>query len=192
VDGIGLYTLLGESLDYAVGEAFDNTAKLIGLTYPGGPELARLAQQGRPGVYRFPRPMTDRPGLDFSFSGLKTAVLTALPADADAQARADLAQGFEDAVTETLSIKCARALEQTGLTSLVVAGGVGANLRLREKLAALAAKRGVKLFFPRTEFCTDNAAMIAYTGWARRAGGLPADGALFTTARWPLEELEPA
>ena len=189
VQGVGRYTLLGESLDDAVGEAFDKTAKLLGLPYPGGPELARLAEQGRPGVFKFPRPMTDRPGLDFSFSGLKTAVLTALPAGADEQTKADLARGFEDAVTETLAIKCGRALEATGHQTLVVAGGVGANLRLRERLQLLAGKRNGRVFFPRREFCTDNAAMIAYAGWMRRAEGLPAVAGFPTRARWPLVDL---
>lgn len=189
VRGIGEYALLGESLDDAVGEAFDKTAKLLGLPYPGGPELARLAEQGAAGRFKFPRPMTDRPGLDFSFSGLKTAVLTALPRDADAQTKADLARGFEDAVTETLAIKCGRALDATGHRTLVVAGGVGANLRLRERLHALAAKRKGQVFFPRKDFCTDNAAMIAYAGWMRRSEGLSAVEGFPTRARWPLTEL---
>lgn len=189
VQGVGRYTLLGESLDDAVGEAFDKTAKLLGLPYPGGPELARLAEQGRPGVFKFPRPMTDRPGLDFSFSGLKTAVLTALPVAADEQTKADLARGFEDAVTETLAIKCARALDATGRNTLIVAGGVGANLRLRERLQALATQRNGQVFFPRREFCTDNAAMIAYAGWMRRGEGLPALAGFPTRARWPLVDL---
>lgn len=189
VRGVGQYTLLGESLDDAVGEAFDKTAKLLGLPYPGGPELARLAELGTPGRFKFPRPMTDRPGLDFSFSGLKTAVLTALPKDADAQTRADLARGFEDAVTETLAIKCARALDATGHHTLVVAGGVGANLRLRERLHTLASKRNGQVFFPRSAFCTDNAAMIAYVGWVRRSEGRAAIEGFATRARWPLVEL---
>lgn len=191
VEGVGRYELLGESLDDAVGEAFDKTAKLLGLPYPGGPHLARLAERGRVGVFKFPRPMTDRPGLDFSFSGLKTAVLHALPADADQSAKADLARGFEDAVTETLAIKCERALRQTGHRSLIVAGGVGANLRLRERLRVLSVECGFQLFFPRSEFCTDNGAMIAYAGWARRAEGRPAEAGLFTTPRWPLGDLRP-
>jgi N6-L-threonylcarbamoyladenine synthase len=191
VRGVGDYALLGESLDDAVGEAFDKTAKLLGLPYPGGPELARLAERGRPGIFRFPRPMTDRPGLDFSFSGLKTAVLTALPAGADDTTKADLARGFEEAVTETLAIKCARALDATGHRTLVVAGGVGANLRLRERLQSLAAHRRGAVFFPRREFCTDNAAMIAYAGWQRRGEGRPAAAGFPTRARWPLIELRP-
>ncbi|ROH93168.1 tRNA (adenosine(37)-N6)-threonylcarbamoyltransferase complex transferase subunit TsaD [Stagnimonas aquatica] len=191
VQGVGRYRLLGESLDDAVGEAFDKTAKLLGLPYPGGPELARLAEGGVPGRFKFPRPMTDRPGLDFSFSGLKTAVLTALPKDADAQTKADLARGFEEAVTETLAIKCARALDETGHRRLVIAGGVGANRRLRARLQELAQRRGLGLYFPRPAFCTDNAAMIAYAGWARRADGRAAHDPLLTRARWPLTELSP-
>lgn len=195
VRGIGQYELLGESLDDAVGEAFDKTAKLLELPYPGGPELARLAEQGDGRRYKFPRPMTDRPGLDFSFSGLKTAVLTALKTDGDAgaaaQDRADLAASFQEAVTDTLAIKCARALDATGYGQLVVAGGVGANRRLREKLAALAEQERFALFFPRQAFCTDNGAMVAYAGWARRAEGRHADAGLFTTPRWPLAQLRP-
>lgn len=188
VDGVGRYEILGETLDDAAGEAFDKTAKALGLPYPGGPELAKLAKDGRSGVFRFSRPMTDRPGLDFSFSGLKTAVLNQLKPDFDSQAKADLARAFEEAVTDTLAIKCERALDATGLSALVVAGGVGANQRLRARLKLATDKRGAGLFFPRPEFCTDNAAMIAYAGWARlsvgeRSAGLPA------RARWPLHEL---
>lgn len=190
VDGVGRYEILGETLDDAAGEAFDKTAKALGLPYPGGPELAKLAERGTSGVFRFARPMTDRPGLEFSFSGLKTAVLTALPRATDAQARADLARGFEEAVTDTLAIKCERALDQTGLASLVVAGGVGANKRLRARLAEACAQRGAALHFPRPEFCTDNAAMIAYAGWARLSAGEAARG-LPARARWPLHELRP-
>ncbi|MGH8505390.1 MAG: tRNA (adenosine(37)-N6)-threonylcarbamoyltransferase complex transferase subunit TsaD [Stenotrophobium sp.] len=192
VRGVGRYEVLGESLDDAVGEAFDKTAKMMGLPYPGGPHLAKLAQQGRPDIYKFPRPMTDRPGLDFSFSGLKTAVLTALPKSATKQDKADIAQAFQEAVTETLAIKCGRALQQTGFNALVVAGGVGANLRLRERLGALAAERGASVFFPRHEFCTDNAAMIAYVGWARRHQAQRVPGSLALRARWSLTELEAA
>ncbi|NKF21978.1 tRNA (adenosine(37)-N6)-threonylcarbamoyltransferase complex transferase subunit TsaD [Solimonas marina] len=192
VRGVGDYELLGESLDDAVGEAFDKTAKLLGLPYPGGPELARLAEAGNGSRFKFPRPMTDRPGLDFSFSGLKTAVLTTLPQAPEAADRADLAASFQEAVTDTLAIKCRRALDATGYTQLVVAGGVGANLRLREKLGALAQQQGFELFFPRQAFCTDNGAMIAYAGWARRAQGRATHaGPLFTTPRWPLAELRP-
>jgi N6-L-threonylcarbamoyladenine synthase len=191
VRGHGAYELLGESLDDAVGEAFDKTAKLLGLPYPGGPELAKLAERGRDGVFRFPRPMTDRPGLEFSFSGLKTAVLTALPANVDEQTRADLARSFEEAVTDTLVIKVERALQAAQLQRVIVAGGVGANRRLREKLAERAQRLGFALHFPRHAFCTDNAAMIAYTGWVRRNDGQAPGGALFTTPRWPLESLTP-
>ncbi|HUS24565.1 MAG TPA: tRNA (adenosine(37)-N6)-threonylcarbamoyltransferase complex transferase subunit TsaD [Candidatus Binatia bacterium] len=190
VHGLGRYEVLGESLDDAVGEAFDKVAKLLDLPYPGGPALARLAEQGAPGRFRFPRPMTDRPGLDFSFSGLKTAVLTALPRADGETGRADLARGFEEAVAETLSIKCERALEATGLPRLVVAGGVGANLRLRGALQDMAARRGATVHFPRREFCTDNAAMVAYAGWARLADGHEA-GAIDVRARWPLAQLVP-
>ncbi len=190
VRGYGDYTLLGESLDDAVGEAFDKTAKLLGLPYPGGPHLAQLAERGRDGVFRFPRPMTDRPGLDFSFSGLKTAVLTALPPAASDQDKADLAYAFQEAVADTLVIKVGRALDAAGLQRLVVAGGVGANRRLRDKLGVFAQRHGVGLFFPRHEFCTDNAAMIAYTGWVRRADGTAPGGPLFTTPRWTLGDLK--
>ena len=190
VDGIGRYQILGDTLDDAAGEAFDKTAKALGLPYPGGPQLAKLAEQGHLGRFRFARPMTDRPGLEFSFSGLKTAVLTALPKDADAQTRADIARAFEDAVTETLAIKCRRALEETGLERLVVAGGVGANRRLRARLGELADRSGIGLFFPRPEFCTDNAAMIAYAGWARSADAGAGTG-VAARARWPLTELRP-
>ncbi|MFT4046676.1 MAG: tRNA (adenosine(37)-N6)-threonylcarbamoyltransferase complex transferase subunit TsaD [Solimonas sp.] len=191
VRGVGDYELLGESLDDAVGEAFDKTAKLLGLPYPGGPELAQLAERGDGKRYKLPRPMTDRPGLDFSFSGLKTAVLTTLPQAVSEQDRADLAASFQEAVTDTLAIKCARALRQTGYAQLVVAGGVGANQRLREKLGELARREGFELFFPRQAFCTDNGAMIAYAGWARRTQGRPAAAGLFTTPRWPLAQLQP-
>ena len=191
VRGVGRYEVLGESLDDAVGEAFDKSAKLLGLPYPGGPQLARLAEAGQPGRFRFPRPMTDRPGLDFSFSGLKTAVLTALPADADAQTKADLARGFEEAVADTLCIKCERALDATGFETLVVSGGVGANRRLRARLATMAQQRGIDLRFPRPEFCTDNAAMIAYVGACRIAAGQIEPAPLFVTPRWPLSDLTP-
>lgn len=191
VRGVGAYEILGESLDDAVGEAFDKTAKMLGLPYPGGPELARLATEGRADQFRFPRPMTDRPGLDFSFSGLKTAVLTALPKDADRQTRANIACSFEEAVADTLAIKCQRALEQTGFSTLVVAGGVGANRRLRAELQTLATRRGAQLFFPRPEFCTDNAAMIAYVGAQRLHDHSAQQNRLFATPRWSLNDLRP-
>lgn len=190
VDGVGRYAILGETLDDAAGEAFDKTAKALGLPYPGGPELAKLAERGAPDRFRFPRPMTDRPGLDFSFSGLKTAVLTRLPEAQSDESRADLARGFEEAVTETLTIKCLRALDQSGLKRLVVAGGVGANRRLRARLAEATRARGATLHFPRSEFCTDNAAMIAYAGWARLSAGERGTDVM-ARARWPLTELQP-
>ncbi|MBU1192433.1 MAG: tRNA (adenosine(37)-N6)-threonylcarbamoyltransferase complex transferase subunit TsaD [Gammaproteobacteria bacterium] len=191
VEGVGAYTLLGESVDDAAGEAFDKTAKLLGLPYPGGPELAKLAQQGDPTRYRFPRPMTDRPGLDFSFSGLKTFALTTLrDADNEPQTRADIARAFEDAVVDTLAIKCKRALEQTGLTRLVVAGGVGANRSLRARLQTLLDERHGQVFYPRPEFCTDNGAMIAYAGFRRLQAGLHEPLAIEARARWLLTDLE--
>ena len=192
VAGVGRYRVLGESLDDAVGEAFDKTAKLLGLPYPGGPELARLAEQGDPGRFRFPRPMVDRPGLDFSFSGLKTFALNTLAAEGDDdQTRADIARAFQDAVVDTLAIKCRRALEQTGLERLVVAGGVGANRALRGRLLTLMAERGGRLYHPRPEFCTDNGAMIAYAGSLRLAAGQHEPLLISARARWPLEDLPP-
>lgn len=193
VEGIGRYKLLGESLDDAAGEAFDKTAKLLGLPYPGGPHLARLATSGNPERFRFARPMTDRPGLEFSFSGLKTQVLLAWQKAGvqDEQTRADIARGFEDAVVETLAIKCARALEATGARTLVVAGGVGANRRLRGQLVELAAARGARVHFPRPEFCTDNGAMIALAGLKRFLAGDLAACNLPVRPRWPLSELRP-
>ncbi|PRH82350.1 tRNA (adenosine(37)-N6)-threonylcarbamoyltransferase complex transferase subunit TsaD [Arenimonas caeni] len=192
VQGIGEYRLLGETLDDAAGEAFDKTAKLMGLPYPGGPELARLAETGRPGVFVFSRPMTDRPGLDFSFSGLKTQVLLAWQASDQApQTRADIARGFEDAVVETLAIKCQRALEQTGIGTLVVAGGVGANTRLRARLQAMAEKRRGRVCFPRPAFCTDNGAMIAFAGALRLQAGQSEAPAVTVTPRWDMASLPP-
>ena len=192
VQGIGEYRLLGETLDDAAGEAFDKTAKLMGLPYPGGPELARLAETGRPGVFEFSRPMTDRPGLDFSFSGLKTQVLLAWQASDQApQTRADIARGFEDAVVETLAIKCQRALEQTGIGTLVVAGGVGANSRLRARLQAMAEKRRGRVCFPRPAFCTDNGAMIAFAGALRLQAGQAETPAVTVTPRWDMASLPP-
>ena len=190
VAAIGQYRLLGETLDDAAGEAFDKTAKLMGLPYPGGPELARLAESGRPGVFKFSRPMTDRPGLDFSFSGLKTQVLLAWQAsDRTPETRADIARGFEDAVVETLAIKCDRALQQSGARTLVVAGGVGANIRLRERLTALASKRGARVCFPRPAFCTDNGAMIAFAGALRLMAGQHADATVTVAPRWDMASL---
>ena len=189
VDGPGQYRLLGDTVDDAAGEAFDKTAQLLGLGYPGGPALARLAAQGCSGRHAFPRPMTRRPGLDFSFSGLKTAARQALAtADGSEQARADIARGFEDAVVETLAIKAGRALHETGFQRLVVAGGVGANARLR---AALAELPGAELYFPRPEFCTDNGAMIALAGALRLLAGERDARAVRARPRWPLAELVP-
>ena len=190
VSAIGSYRLLGDTLDDAAGEAFDKSAKLMGLPYPGGPQLAMVAQSGVPGRYRFSRPMCDRPGLDFSFSGLKTQVLLAWRAsDQGEQARADIAHAFEDAVTDTLAIKCQRAMDQTGLRSLIVAGGVGANRRLRERLAQAAGRGEFQLAFPRPEFCTDNGAMIAFAGAKRLQAGLHDGAQIDVRPRWPLEEL---
>ena len=190
VDGIGRYQVLGESIDDAAGEAFDKTAKLLGLDYPGGPRLAKMAEQGDSSRFRFPRPMTDRPGLDFSFSGLKTFAANTIAAEDDSeQTRADIARAFEDAVVDTLAIKCKRALKQTGLKRLVIAGGVSANSHLREQLAALMAKLGGEVFYPRHEFCTDNGAMIAYAGMQRLKAGETQELAISATPRWPLEQL---
>ena len=188
--GLGRYRIIGETLDDAAGEAFDKTAKMLGLPYPGGAALARLAERGRPGVFVFPRPMLDRPGLQFSFSGLKTAALVALRDRVlDDELKADVARGFEAAVVDTLAEKSRRALRATGHRRLVVAGGVGANRKLRERLAVIAAESGAELYFPRAEFCTDNGAMIALAGCLRLAasGGTGSLG-LGARARWPLEE----
>ena len=190
VEAIGRYRLLGETLDDAAGEAFDKTAKMMGLAYPGGPELARLAENGRPGVYKFSRPMTDRPGFDFSFSGLKTQVLLAWQnSDHSETTRADLARGFEDAVVDTLAIKCERALKAANARTLVVAGGVGANIRLRARLETMANKLGGRVCFPRTEFCTDNGAMIAYAGALRLAAGQRDGKAIAVFPRWDMAQL---
>ena len=190
VEAIGRYRVLGETLDDAAGEAFDKTAKLMGLPYPGGPELARLAESGVPGRHRFARPMTDRPGLDFSFSGLKTQVLLAWrDSDQSPQARADIARGFEDAVVDTLAIKCERALDAAGRDTLVVAGGVGANLRLRARLQAMCAGRGGRACFPRPALCTDNGAMIAFAGALRLQAGQRADAAVAVVPRWDMATL---
>jgi len=194
VDGIGRYTLLGESLDDAAGEAFDKSAKMLGLPYPGGPHIARLAERGDPSRFDFPRPMVNRPGLDFSFSGLKTHTLTtirALEADAalDEQARADVARAFEEAVVGTLLVKCRRALEQEGLDTLVMAGGVSANRNLRARLGEVLGRRGTRVFYPAPQFCTDNGAMIAYAGAQRLAAGERDGLETHVRPRWPLQEL---
>ena len=193
VKAIGQYTILGDTLDDAAGEAFDKTAKLMGLPYPGGPALAKLAEQGRPGVFRFSRPMTDRPGLDFSFSGLKTQVLLAWQkSDQSEQTRADVARAFEEAIVDTLLIKCRRALEATGTRRLVIAGGVGANRRLRADLAAAGEKDGFRTYFPRLQFCTDNGAMIALAGAIRLASGQQQDETVQVRPRWDLQTLPAA
>ena len=193
VTGIGKYELLGESIDDAAGEAFDKTAKLLGLDYPGGPMLSKMASQGTEGRFVFPRPMTDRPGLDFSFSGLKTfAANTIRNNDDSEQTRADIARAFEDAVVDTLMIKCKRALEKTGFKRLVMAGGVSANRTLRAKLAQMMQKRGGEVFYARPEFCTDNGAMIAYAGMVRLNAGATADLSVSVRPRWPLAELPEA
>ena len=190
VAGIGRYRLLGDTLDDAAGEAFDKTAKLMGLPYPGGPALAKLAESGTPGRFKFSRPMTDRPGLDFSFSGLKTQVLLAYQQHAtDPTAKADVARAFEDAIIDTLLIKCRRALEATDATRLVVAGGVGANRKLRAQLAQAAQRDGFRVYFPRLEFCTDNGAMIALAGALRLQAGLHDDAAIKVQPRWDLQDL---
>jgi len=191
VKAAGDYHMLGESLDDAVGEAFDKAAKLLGLGYPGGPAVAKAALAGDPGRFKFPRPMTDRPGLDFSFSGLKTYTLnTAAAHDLnDPQTVADIACAFQEAAVDTLLIKCRRAMEQTGRGNLVVAGGVGANLRLRERLTEWSQGAGVRVFYPRPEFCTDNGAMVAYTGWLRLKGGERQDLGFQVYPRWSLTDL---
>ena len=190
VRAIGEYRLLGQTRDDAAGEAFDKTAKLLGLPYPGGPQLAQLAESGRPDRYRFPRPMLDRDGFEFSFSGLKTAVMQAVRSRAlSRQESADVAHAVQDAIVSTLISKALRALEFTGHQALVVAGGVGANRALRSQLAHEAARIGVPVFFPRTEFCTDNAAMVAVAGLHRLRAGEQTGAAIEVRARWPLEEL---
>ena len=192
VDGIGRYELLGESLDDAAGEAFDKTAKLLGLGYPGGPALAKLADSGDATRFTFPRPMTNRPGLDFSFSGLKTFALNTLAAEGDdPQTKADIACAFQRAVVETFVIKCRRALQHTGLKRLVIAGGVSANHLLREQLGKLMREEHGTIYYPRPEFCTDNGAMVAYAGYLRLAAGQHEPVAFNATPRWPLSELGP-
>lgn len=187
----GDYQVLGETLDDAAGEAFDKTAKLLGLGYPGGAALAKLAEQGRPGHFHFPRPMTNRPGLDFSFSGLKTFAWHTLQEakQDDPQTKADIAFAFQEAVAESIAIKCRRAILQTGAKRLVVAGGVGANLALRQALQEVCSTRHVDLYFPRIEFCTDNGAMIAYAGCQRLLAGEQDGLEIDVLARWPLESL---
>ena len=195
VKGVGQYELLGESLDDAAGEAFDKTAKMLGLGYPGGPVLAKLAEQGESGVYKFPRPMVNRPGLDFSFSGLKTFSLNTWQKEieqgnANEQTQANICRAFEEAVVDTLTIKCKRAIQQVGAKTLVIAGGVGANQRLRASLQAMMQKEGGELYYPRVEFCTDNGAMIAYAGAQRLIAGEIEPLAITVRARWPMDELK--
>jgi N6-L-threonylcarbamoyladenine synthase len=190
VSGIGAYRVLGASRDDAAGEAFDKTAKILGLPYPGGPQLAQLAGQGVPGVFNFPRPMLDRAGLEFSFSGLKTAVIHALRGrELTPQLRADVARAVQEAIVETLTAKTLRALEYTGLGALVVTGGVSANRLLRERLTAAAGSHGVRVYYPRLEFSTDNAAMIAVAGLKRLEAGQHDGLAIEARAQWPLESL---
>lgn len=198
VTGVGQYEIMGQSLDDAAGEAFDKTAKMLGLGYPGGPALARLAEKGVAGAYKFPRPMTDRPGLDFSFSGLKTFALNTwqkLQAESEGeaekleQAQADVARAFEEAVVDTLALKCKRALKQLHCKRLVIAGGVGANLHLRAQLKQMVKKEGGELYYPRIEFCTDNGAMIAYVGCLRLLAGESKALSIDARARWPIDEL---
>jgi N6-L-threonylcarbamoyladenine synthase len=191
VRGLGNYQLLGDTLDDAVGEAFDKTAKLLGLNYPGGAALAKMAENGSPGRFCFPRPMVNRPGLDFSFSGLKTFALRTVEKNLlTEQTKADIALAFQDAVVDTLTIKCRRALAKTGLQRLVVAGGVGANLALRKALQAMGKKNNVSIYFPRLEFCTDNGAMIAYVGCQRLLAGETESLSVEVYPRWPLDSVK--
>lgn len=195
VDGVGRYELLGESIDDAAGEAFDKTAKLLGLDYPGGAALARLALNGTPNRFAFPRPMTDRPGLDFSFSGLKTFAANTLhhvmqeEGELTEQSKADIAYAFQEAVVDTLAIKCKRALKQTGLKRLVIAGGVSANKQLRQTLAELMQQLEGEVFYPQPQFCTDNGAMIAYAGFLRLKQGQQQDLTIEVHPRWAMTEL---
>lgn len=195
VDGVGQYHLLGESIDDAAGEAFDKTAKLLGLDYPGGAALARLAEKGTPQRFVFPRPMTDRPGLDFSFSGLKTFAANTInhaikqEGTLCLQTRADIAHAFQQAVVDTLAIKCRRALKETGLTRLVIAGGVSANKQLRQSLAELMQQQNGKVFYPQPQYCTDNGAMIAYAGFLRLKNGEHSSLEIDVKPRWNMTEL---
>lgn len=195
VTGIGQYQLLGESIDDAAGEAFDKTAKLLGLNYPGGAKLSKLGEQGIANRFHFPRPMTDRPGLDFSFSGLKTAAANIIHQNTcdgtiDLQTKSDIARAFEDALVDTLVIKSRRALDETGFNRLVIAGGVSANKTLRQQLSVLMKNRKGQVYYPRLEFCTDNGAMIAYAGMVHLKEGQHSDLAIAVRPRWPLSDLK--
>lgn len=195
VDGVGKYELMGESIDDAAGEAFDKTGKLLGLDYPAGVAMSKLAESGTPNRFKFPRPMTDRPGLDFSFSGLKTFAANTIKANSnengeiDEQTRCDIAHAFQQAVVDTILIKCKRALEQTGYKRLVMAGGVSANKQLRADLAEMMQKLKGEVFYPRPQFCTDNGAMIAYTGFLRLKNGESTDLSVSVKPRWAMTEL---
>ena len=190
VDNPGEYVLLGESQDDAAGEAFDKTAKLLGLDYPGGPAISVLAESGDPNRYTFPRPMTDRPGLDFSFSGLKTHTMKILnQIHPDDQTRADIARAFVDAAVDTLTIKCRRAMEQTSIYTLIAAGGVSANSQLRKSLTLMVEDLGGRVFYPRPEYCTDNGAMIAYAGYLRIKKGRSEPLSFAAYPRWSLAEV---
>ncbi len=197
VEGIGRYSLMGESLDDAAGEAFDKTAKMLGLGYPGGPAIAARAEQGDPARFQFPRPMTDRPGLDFSFSGLKTYALTTMQKESAGlngaaleRLKSDIARAFEDAVVDTLVIKCRRAVRESGVNTLVLAGGVAANQRLREKINQMMGAEEGQAYYPRLAFCTDNGAMIAYAGWQRLRAGESQGLAFQARPRWSLMDLQ--
>ena len=215
VKGIGQYTILGQTLDDAVGEAFDKTAKILGLSYPGGPAISKIAENGNPQRFKFPRPMVNRPGLDFSYSGLKTFALTTVQkqeaaqseqraqseisaqgesisqyGNLDQQTIADIAYAFQDAAVDVLSIKSRRALQQTGVKRLVVAGGVGANKRLREQLSSMATEEHAEVYYPRIDFCTDNGAMIAFAG-AQRMHQASSELSFQVKPRWSLEDLPP-
>lgn len=195
VDGVGQYELLGESIDDAAGEAFDKTGKLLGLDYPAGVAVSKLAEQGTPNRFIFPRPMTDRPGLDFSFSGLKTFAANTINANLNAegkldeQTRCDIAHAFQQAVVDTIIIKCKRALQQTGYKRLVMAGGVSANKQLRADLAQMMKNLKGEVFYPRPQFCTDNGAMIAYTGFLRLKHGEHTDLSVSVKPRWAMTDL---
>lgn len=195
VNGVGQYELLGESIDDAAGEAFDKTGKLLGLDYPAGVAVSKLAEQGTPNRFVFPRPMTDRPGLDFSFSGLKTFAANTINANLDEngkldeQTRCDIAHAFQQAVVDTILIKCKRALQQTGYKRLVMAGGVSANKQLRADLAEMMKSLGGEVYYPRPQFCTDNGAMISYTGFLRLKHGKQTDLSVSVKPRWAMTEL---